>query len=149
MLKTLLKRLESSLDPATPDAIDATDKERVSALLLFEVARIDQDIDEAELATIRRAVASASRLPDTEIDEIVETAMADADSTVSLHAHIDLVNRHFDKAARLDLVEAMWRVAYADGDLDKYEEHTIRKLSDLLHVRHRDFIQAKLRVVES
>ena len=40
----------------------------------------------------------------------------------------------------------MWQVAYADGHLDHYEEHLIRRVADLLYVEHRDFIQAKLAV---
>lgn len=42
-------------------------------------------------------------------------------------------------------MELLWRVAFADGRLDRYEEHLIRRIADLLHLPHRDFIRAKLR----
>jgi uncharacterized tellurite resistance protein B-like protein len=40
----------------------------------------------------------------------------------------------------------MWTVAYADGDLDKYEEHLIRQVAELTYVPHSDYIQCKLNV---
>ena len=43
-------------------------------------------------------------------------------------------------------MESLWRVAYADGDLDKYEERLIRQVADLTHVSHKDFIRLKLAV---
>ena len=47
---------------------------------------------------------------------------------------------------RVALIEAMWRIALADNRLDRYEEHLIRKVAELLYVSHRDFIGAKLHV---
>ena len=146
MIAQLLQRLEDGLKGATPQAeIDSLDVERVAALLLVEVARADQSIEASELETIGRAVAMISSLPKSEIDTLVSEAISDADSSVSLHAHLRLINDRFDKAARIALVENMWRVAFADGDLDKYEEHRIRSLSELLYVKHPEFMKAKHR----
>ena len=38
---------------------------------------------------------------------------------------------------------ALWQVALADDYLDKYEESIIRKISDLIHLRHSEYIQCK------
>jgi len=43
-------------------------------------------------------------------------------------------------------VESLWEVAYADQHLDRYEDHLVRKVADLIHVRHSDFIRTKLEV---
>ena len=45
---------------------------------------------------------------------------------------------------KVQLITSLWKVAYADGDLDKYEEHLIRRVADLLYVPHDAFIRAKL-----
>ncbi len=37
----------------------------------------------------------------------------------------------------------MWQIAYADGQLDKYEEYMIRRVTELTYVSHSDFIRAK------
>jgi len=124
------------------------DVERVSAALLVEIARSDHQLDDAETASISDALKQSSSLPDAEIDTIVGNAIADADNTLSLHDHIRLVNEHFDRAKKLMLIEQMWRVAVADGNIDRYEDYTIRKFSELIYVRHSEFIQAKLRVLD-
>jgi len=131
------------------EASSVADVERVSAALLVEIARADHQLDDKELASIRAALKQSSTLPDTEIDDIVDTAVKDADSAISLHEHIRLVNEQFDRTNKLLLIEHMWRVAAADGNIDRYEDYTIRKLSELIYVRHSEFIKAKLRVLES
>lgn len=123
--------------------------ERVSALLLVEIARSDASVDKEELQAIRRALqASSSSIDAAEINQIIDSAWQDAETAVSLHEQIRQINDGFSRAQKLALVEQMWRVAMADGDLDKYEEHTIRKLCGLIYVNHREFIQAKLRVMQ-
>jgi len=125
------------------------DVERVSALLLVEIARSDHSIDARERVAIIDALERASSSSRTEIETIVDEALGDADTLISLHAHVSIVNDHFEKPQKIKLIEHMWRVAMADGNLDKYEEYTIRKLADLLYIKHRDFVQAKLRVINA
>jgi uncharacterized tellurite resistance protein B-like protein len=49
----------------------------------------------------------------------------------------------------MKLVENMWRVAFSDQKLDKYEEALIRKVADLIYVSHQDFIKTKLAARDS
>lgn len=125
------------------------DVARVSAALLVEVARADHQLEPAEVNSITNALQLSSLLQKSEIDDIVNTAVVNAESAISLHEHIKLVNEYFDQEQKVLLIEQMWRVAVADGNIDHYEDYTIRKLSDLLYVKHSEFIQAKLRVIES
>ena len=143
-----MERLGAALAVDTPTESASDDLERVSALLLVEIARSDHEIDDSERAAIRAALRQSSGLDATELDALVDEAMGDADAALSLHAHVQRLNESLDKGGKIRLVEQMWRVAYADGDLDRYEEYTIRKLADLLYLKHRDFMQAKLRVLD-
>lgn len=127
----------------------AADRDRLTAVLLIEIARADHTIDQPERQAIREALAGASTLSASELDELIDAALREAEGTVSLHAHVKQLNDALDKAAKVSLIEQMWRVALADGDIDRYEEHMIRKLSDLLYLKHRDFMQAKLRILEA
>ena len=123
--------------------------ERLTAVLLVEVARADSTIDATELAAIERAiVASSSTIDPSEVAVIIAAARDDAEQAVSFHEHVREINQGFDRSQKLKLIEQMWRVAYADGDLDKYEEYTIRKMADLLFVEHAEFIRAKLKVID-
>lgn len=123
--------------------------ERLSALLLVEIARSDTTIAEAEVDTIRQALqTSCLTIEAAEIDQIISSATQEVETAVSLHAQIREINKVFSREQKIRLVEQMWRVAFADGDLDKYEESMIRKLCGLIHVGHQEYIQAKLRVTK-
>jgi uncharacterized tellurite resistance protein B-like protein len=115
-----------------------------AAALLIETARADftQDgVEEAELtATLRQAL----QLSAAEVEDLVRLASEQVDAATSLYQFTRVVNDHFSPARKRDLIAGMWRVAYADGDLDKYEEHLIRRVADLIYVPHEDYIRAKL-----
>ena len=144
LLERLLARLSGETDPdAGPDEHDV---ERMAAVLLVEIARADGHVDEVELDAVRRALGQCSSLPAGELDALVVEAVREGEAATSLHAYTSAVNDAYDKPARVRLVEHLWRVARADGRLDRYEEHAIRRIADLLYVKHRDFVQAKLRV---
>jgi uncharacterized tellurite resistance protein B-like protein len=145
MLQQWLKHLQTK--DTTQSQSDEFWFERVSALLLAEISRADSEIDDTELVTIAQAIKSSSHSIDSaEIDEIIASAKQDSDNTISFREHVRLINKNCSREQKLSLIEQMWRVAYADGDLDKYEEYTIRKLADLLYVEHQELIKAKLRV---
>lgn len=144
-----MSRLGAVLAPEAAEDETRDALERVSAVLLVEIARSDHDVDEAERAAIRTALAGSSSLSADELDAVLDTALADSNANVSLHAHVQRINDGLDKRGKIALVEQMWRVALADGDIDGYEEYTIRKLADLLYLKHRDFMQAKHRVLEA
>ena len=57
-----------------------------------------------------------------------------------------MINQHYTQTEKAQLVEMLWEVAFADAEMEKYEEHLLRKLSDLLYVPHAEFIRAKLGV---
>jgi uncharacterized tellurite resistance protein B-like protein len=82
-------------------------------------------------------------LSSAEVEELLKDAEDNADQATSTFEFTRVVKEYFDDAQRVELLLALWRVAYADGVLDKYEEHFIRKVSDLLYVSHSDFIRAK------
>ena len=53
------------------------------------------------------------------------------------------INNQTSDVERIEIVELLWRVAFADGELDSHEDHIIRRISGLLYVSHADFIAAK------
>ena len=148
MFQQWLQKLQSGSDSAEkPDAFWI---ERLTAVLLVEVARADTTIDQAETEAIRQAIVNSSKtIGAEEVEEIIATATVDAESTISFHDHVREINSDFGRERKHKLIEQIGRVAYADGDLDKYEEYTIRKMADLLFIEHEEFIKAKLRVLGS
>ena len=140
MLRRLRRRVER------PPAGSLPSDRLAAAVLLVEIARADFHIDPRERAAIRRVLASAYDLRRDEAADLVARAEAAAEESVSLYEFTRPLNEALSPADKVEIVEMLWRVAFADGRLDKYEEHQVRKTAELLYVPHRRFIRAKLEV---
>jgi len=114
-----------------------------TATLLIEVSRADFHIDAKEKQAIAAAIQEFFSLSAAETEEIIELAESEIDDVTCLFEFTRLVNESFDYPTKLKIVEMMWSVSYADLDKDKYEEHLIRKVSELLYVSHADFIRLR------
>lgn len=116
------------------------------AALLTEVARLDEGISEAERARIIDSIETRFTLPQAEAAELERLGREEARQATDYYQFTSLINRSFSAAQKRELIEHLWRIAYADASLNKYEEHLVRKIADLLYVSHADFITAKHRV---
>nr|WP_297458828.1 TerB family tellurite resistance protein [uncultured Halomonas sp.] len=123
--------------------------ELATAALLCEIVRADYLTDASELEALREMLQTRFSLDRAAVDELMRLAEQEAEQSVDHFQFVRLVNDHYDYDDKVALVELMWRLAYVDSALDPYEEHRIRKLADLLFVRHSDFIRTKLRVQEA
>ncbi|PAU78973.1 tellurite resistance TerB family protein [Halomonas salipaludis] len=123
--------------------------ELATAALLCEVMRADYATSEAELATLRRMLVERYHLSDAAVDELMALARREVEEAVDHYQFVSLIKQHYGYAQRCELVQLMWQLAWADGSIDPLEEHRIRRLADLLHVGHSDFILAKLTVQEA
>lgn len=132
----------------TRDVQRPDDTRLATALLLAELARADFDVGDAEIEVIRTLLQQRFDLSPGEVDDVVDRALRRADGATSLYDYVETLNRRLDYRARCEIIEMLWRVAYADGRLDKYEEHELRKIAGLLYVEDQDFIRAKLRVTD-
>ena len=120
-----------------------------AAALLLEVMHADHDVMADELKGVRKALQTAFNLDTAELDELIELAREERDAAVGYYQFTRSINDQLSPERKAEIVELMWRVAYADGSLDRYEEHVIRVVADLLYVPHSVFIQTKLRVADS
>ncbi len=150
MLRTL-KELFGALVP--PPAADAQAAEHTlqlaAAVMLVEVMRADTHVAPAERQAVIEALRRKFALGDDEIDRLVELAGQAAREANDFYTFTSHINRHFDMAAKIRMVEAMWRVAYADGHLSEHERHTLWRVSDLLHVPQGAYVHARLRAKEA
>jgi len=120
-----------------------------AAALLLEVSRADFKMHDEELRAVTDALGTNFAFGQEDANDLLKVALAQNEDAVSLHPFVRLINDHFTVEQKRQIVEATWRVAFADRRLDKYEEAQIRKIADLLYVPHKDFIMTKLRVLES
>ncbi len=114
-----------------------------TAALLVEVMAIDHQLNTDEELEIRRLLKTLFDLSNEDVSNLFELAYAECREATSLYQFTRLVNQHFSREEKVQLVLNLWRVAYADGHLDKYEEGMVRRIAELIYVSHRDFIRAK------
>jgi uncharacterized tellurite resistance protein B-like protein len=119
------------------------------AALLVEIAFADKDFDETEKASLKQSLIEAYAIDESDIEEIIRDAEDTVSESTSLYGYTSIVNSEFQYEDKLKLLRNLWKIAYADGYLDKYEEHLLRKISDLIHISHSDYISIKLEIRES
>ena len=115
-----------------------------AAALLIETARADFSEDKVEQEELEKLLYESLDLGRREVRELITQAEAQLDETTSLYDFTRVINDYYLPAQKLELIASMWRVAYADGRLDKYEEYLIRQVAELCYVSHQDYIRTKL-----
>lgn len=122
--------------------------QRAAAVLLCEIMHADHEVDAAEQATILQAMQSLLGMTEEDAESLyneVDVLMKDA---LSMQQFTSLINEHYAEEKKLELLQWLWRVVYADGRMDAHEEHLLRRISDLLYIRHADFIRIRHLVFE-
>ena len=135
---------EESEDPI----IDDKTSTKACVALLLETSMADEILDESELMALKNTLQKDFQINEDEIDELIDLAKENVEDSTSLYEFTRDINDNFDSAERVKLIESMWKIAYADGNIDKFEEHIIRKVSNLIYVSHSDFIKAKISAKE-
>ena len=105
-----------------------------TAVLLIDVARADSDFSEDEFDTLLELARAHFDLPPQDAAELVIAANEKADDLVSVHEFTQLLHQHLSDDEKARIVGLLWKIAYADGRLDKYEDSLVLKISDLLYV---------------
>lgn len=137
---------ESASKNAEHDKADADSPEHIHmacAALLLEVAEADYADDPSETQAILKALEVEFGLTHQSISSLLERARQESSGATDLFPYTHLLNQRLDHEQKCRILTGLWRVAFADGNIDKYEEHLIRRVQGLLHLDHSDFIAAK------
>jgi uncharacterized tellurite resistance protein B-like protein len=148
MLTTIKKFFDERIKASDQDSeLDTqTRMALATAALLVELMKSDSHIDKREKETLRQVLSVSFNIEQSALDDIVALAEQQSHEASSLYEFTALINQQYSYQQRVELMESLWRVAFADSTIDKYEEHLIRKIADLIYVNHSDFIKAKLKV---
>lgn len=148
MLDAVKRFFSDHIQPVADDgADDAHAIDVAAAALLIEVGRADFDFSDEEEARVADLLRKCLHISEAEIAEIVDLAKRESRDATSLHGFTRLVHDNYSQADKCRLMEQLWCVALADGEIDKYEDYTLRKIAELIYLSHQDFIQAKLRAM--
>jgi uncharacterized tellurite resistance protein B-like protein len=144
MLESIRKFFDEYVFSSADEQVSTEHRLQVAtAALLIEMMLQDDAEAEQEKQTVMIALREKFKLSISETDELYELACKERKQATDYHQFTSLIAAHFSQPQKIRIIEYLWSVAYADGVLDKYEEHMVRRISDLIHVSHKDFMQAK------
>jgi len=138
MIKRLIDRVVNVI--ATPQRAESSGEDREGALrlataaLMIDVARADHVFDESEFDRILELVRAHFKLEPEDAAQLVVAANERSDEAVSAYEFTQLLHEHLNEEEKTRIVSLLWQIAYADGQLDKYEDAFVLKISDLLYV---------------
>ena len=151
MLQALKELFESLVVPAgsqSPQEREHT-LQLATAVLLVEVMRVDGNMSTAQHGAIMTALRERFALPDDALAQLVERALRVAETANDYYQFTSNMNEQFTQAQKIQVVESMWQVAYADAHLDENEISLIGKIAELLYVTQGEYIAAKMRAKET
>lgn len=142
MLQQILSFLAAGEPPHSPP-----DRRLAVAVLLMEAAHRDDTFSKDERAVIARLLKEKFALTDAESAQVLGDAEDINANMTQLHPYTRVVFEQMDPGERIELIEMMWEVAYADGVLDPEEDALIRRMGNLIHISDRDRVLARQRVL--
>ncbi len=148
MINTIKQFFEKNLQtsPESSEEISEHSLQLATAALMIEMMRADAEISDEEQNAITDTIRSKFVLSAEDTDTLLKLAEEEITNSTGYFEFTSLINKGYTYDQKIKVVEHLWEVAFSDAVLDKYEEHMVRKIADLIHVSHKDFIEAKLRI---
>ena len=142
--RNIISNKQTNINPAS---LESFQDEMILSIcvLLIEVSKSDDDYDDIEKIKIIDLLEKQFLLNHDQINILMQMADKKNNEIISLHELTAGINKEYTYSEKKNVIKMLWDIAYSDGRIDKYEDYTIRKISDLLYIKHSDFIKAKTR----
>ena len=114
--------------------------------LFLELAHSDDEFTIEEEEFIRSIMKEKFDLDNQTVNELIELSTQQTKKSVSIYEFTEIINQNFDNAFKYEVLINLWRLVYADGKLDKYEDYFMRKVSGNLKMEHSQMISSKMEV---
>lgn len=138
MLRVIIDQVVDAIRADDRDEAGTKDREHMlrmaTAVLMIDVARADHVFSEDELNDVLKLIEKHFGLDAEDAAQLFNAANERAEDLTSLHEFTQLLHNNLDENEKAAIVSLLWRIAYADGELDKFEDSLVLKISDLLHV---------------
>jgi len=117
--------------------------ELTAAVLAYEVARSDGEISDTELNVLMEEISIISEKVGKDQSEILKIIKIYSENSVSFYEFVHDINKNYSKEEKILLLKFVWKIAYADGQLDVNEEKLIRRLADLIKIKDIEVLKLK------
>lgn len=105
------------------------------AALMVEAAMADGDFDQRERAALKAALGRPPlNIAAKDADEVIAEAERDHDQAVDIFRYLKIIGPRFEEGEREALIEMLWDIVYADGELSEFEAQLLRRIAGLLGV---------------
>lgn len=147
MMNALSKLFKQLVEGKDLGEQSSQDPHLAIACLLSEVAGADHQVSEEEAQAKQQLLSRLVGVDHQQATHLLARAKETTQHSASLYDFTSQL-RSLSQETRFELIQAMWQVAHADGNIDPLEDAVIRKTAELLYVDHSEFIRAKLSVIE-
>src|SRR4030088_3858036 len=144
-LRHLIADVFSSTEQETR-SFDDTGYRLAATALLIHVISLDGEPSEVEKRKLHSLLESSFGLDPGAADQLIASATLVEGEAVDLYHFTSVIMRSVDEQGRLRIVEMMWELVYADGQVTEFEDNVVWRAADLLGVSSRDRIELKRRV---
>mgnify|MGYP000870221063 CR=1 FL=1 len=147
MIASIREFFDQFIEPASHSAAANSEHalQIATAALLVEMMRMDKHLADVERAAVAAALRQQFDLDAGQLDTLLALAEEEARQASGYYQFTSLINQRCNAAQKARIIENLWQVAFADGHLDAHESHLVRKIANLLHIGHADYIAAKQR----
>lgn len=122
--------------------------EIAACALLIQIANADDNFSDTEEAKLYEVMKKRFSLTEDEVSKIISQSEKEIEKSISIYEFTDILNKNLSSAEKYSIVKNLWHIAYADGNIDTYEDHFIKTITNNLHIYNKDRIAAKLEVKE-
>ena len=127
-------------------AFDETDYRLAATALLVHVVSLDGEPTEIEKRKLHSLIETRFGLDPGTADRLIASATRVEGEAVDLYHFTSVIMRSVNEEGRLRIVEMMWEMVYADGQVSEFEDNVVWRAADLLGISSRDRIDLKHRV---
>jgi uncharacterized tellurite resistance protein B-like protein len=114
-------------------------------VLLLEAAHADGECTKEEMDRVVSTLKSQAGVAREDVHTLIDAAYQKRDNSVDLFKFTRYLNQHYSKEQKLEVMESVWRVIHADGQLESHEDQFAHKLANLLRLTHKELIDAKIK----
>ncbi len=117
-----------------------------AASILLEIAKADNQFTNDERQTLIKSIKKLFKLNDEEIHELLDIAEDAVLQSISIYEFTNVINQYLNDDEKYTLVKQIWHLIFADKELNRYEDHLVRIVTNNLKLSHREMIAAKQEV---
>jgi uncharacterized tellurite resistance protein B-like protein len=145
MLDGLRQFIADVVSPATHGdrKFDDTGYRLAATALLIHVISLDGEPSPVEKRKLHSLLESHVGLDPGTADQLIASATLVEGEAVDLYHFTSVIMRSVDEKGRLRIIEMMWELVYADGQVSEFEDNVVWRAADLLGVSARDRIELK------